>query len=345
MEKFRTVHRVSKRAHQSDLQSSAPRSSLVIHARGGDFLVNDEVKFDAFRFYENAIKNIPVNKFASRKLVCSDKTFAVEVANHLQTCGIFVDIFQESDEDWEESFKLLMNSSFLVGSKSTFAWWAAALGNVDCIFPTEFNNGRKKQLFFLAKFSSAPLLTETALITVFVCFRTVLFWDDLCFTDYCRHAMGCRTLIVEPLTLNIVGALMLLSILNFSGRSFRLLGMNPYRVSKELHPAVFYYLDCVLIFALFRLRDISLHTKSLILVAILQPSYDTAFVFGVLALCGPQFSIRLFGLFLLMFFKPEFSAFFAIILLLIMMLGIFTLILGTFICIHTPVLSRHTGGD
>ena len=128
-------------------QSSAPRSSLVIHARGGDFLVNDEVKFDAFRFYENAIKSIPVNKFASRKLVCSDKSFAVEVANHLQTCGIFVDIFQESDEDWEESFKLLMNSSFLVGSKSTFAWWAAALGNVDCIFPTEFNNGRKKQLF------------------------------------------------------------------------------------------------------------------------------------------------------------------------------------------------------
>ena len=71
----------------------------------------------------------------------------------------------------------------------------------------------KNNSSFLAKFSSAPLLTETALIAVFVCFRTVLFGMTCVSRIIVGMPMGCHALIVElPLTLNIVGALMFMSI-------------------------------------------------------------------------------------------------------------------------------------
>ena len=117
----------------------------------------------------------------------------------------------------------------------------------------------KNNSSFLAKFSSAPLLTETALIAVFVCFRTVLFWDDLCFTDYCRHAYGmpyfdCRASFDAEYCRSFDVA----EHFKFFRPEFPFTRHEPVPgFLKELHPAVFYYLDCVLIFALFRLRDIA----------------------------------------------------------------------------------------
>ncbi len=122
-------------------------SGLVIHARGGDFLQDSLSHDHQMKFYEHALTQSRLNDFSSGKLCCSDAQYADQIIKFFETKGIILSHREQIDSKWETDFKLLINAELIVGSRSTFAWWASLLGRVECMFPSDFNIGVKRKLY------------------------------------------------------------------------------------------------------------------------------------------------------------------------------------------------------
>ena len=66
---------------------------------------------------------------------------------HFNDFGINLSFYTKTDNDWEDDFRLIMNSDLVVGSRSTFAWWATLIGKTSSIFPNDFNIGELRTLY------------------------------------------------------------------------------------------------------------------------------------------------------------------------------------------------------
>ncbi len=124
---------------------SSKKSGLIVHARGGDFLKNKlslEHELNHFNLAINKIKDMPQRKI----LVCSDEAHAHQVYKFFLNRGLELDYKPSHDDDWLQSFLDILNSDLLIGGRSTFAWWASALGNVESYLPCDFEIGRPRLL-------------------------------------------------------------------------------------------------------------------------------------------------------------------------------------------------------
>ena len=120
---------------------------LVVHARGGDFLDDKASHAHQMKFYEQALSGSKMPEFKAGVLCCSDPNYASKIINFFDSKGIFLSYKPNNDADWQADFRILMNAGFILGSRSTFAWWASLLGEVESIFPVDFTIGRARVLF------------------------------------------------------------------------------------------------------------------------------------------------------------------------------------------------------
>ena len=127
--------------------SNAQTGGLVVHARGGDFLDVGASHKHQVMFYEKALKTVELTSFNSGVLCCSDSSYGEEIVLLFERYGINLSYNKKDDNDWEDDFKLLMNAEFVVGSRSTFAWWATLFGETNSIFPLDFMIGQPRSLF------------------------------------------------------------------------------------------------------------------------------------------------------------------------------------------------------
>jgi hypothetical protein len=100
-----------------------------MHIRRGDYLVH---RFALpFSFYEAALKELmEVAQFETLVVTSDDEEFARLAADHFSRFGIATTTrgAKESRSDLKE-FYLLATAQYLIMSNSTFAWWAAVLGD------------------------------------------------------------------------------------------------------------------------------------------------------------------------------------------------------------------------
>ena len=127
--------------------STTSTGGLVVHARGGDFLGNDLSHQHQITFYKNVLKNNKLAGFNSGILCCSDPSYGAKIVSFFQLHGINLSYEQRDDNDWQDDFQLLMNAEFVVGSRSTFAWWATLFGETRSIFPFDFTISHPRELF------------------------------------------------------------------------------------------------------------------------------------------------------------------------------------------------------
>lgn len=128
-----------------------PKSTgFVVHARGGDFLKNPLSVEHEIKHFSTAINHI--NTIPDRKvLVCSDEAHATRVHKFFKDRGIDLDYVPSHDDDWMASFLDIFNAEVLIGGRSTFAWWASALGGVVSYLPIDFEFGYPRSLHHIAE--------------------------------------------------------------------------------------------------------------------------------------------------------------------------------------------------
>lgn len=122
-------------------------NNLVIHARGGDFLNNENSRSHQYEFYEKVLNRHELAPFSTGELYCSDQVYAQDIVKYFAGNGIDLHYRASGDDDWEADFKRLMSAKLLIGSRSTFAWWASLLGEVNCFFPEDFTINKPRNLY------------------------------------------------------------------------------------------------------------------------------------------------------------------------------------------------------
>jgi hypothetical protein len=127
--------------------SNIQTGGLVVHARGGDFLDDKASHAHQMKFYEQSLSGSKMPEFKAGVLCCSDPNYASEIINFFDSKGIFLSYKPNNDADWQADFRILMTAGFILGSRSTFAWWASLLGEVESIFPVDFTIGQARVLF------------------------------------------------------------------------------------------------------------------------------------------------------------------------------------------------------
>ncbi len=123
------------------------KSGLVVHARGGDFLLDGKSHQHQISFYQNCLPFLAERGLNSGILYCSDAEYGLTIKTFFKEEGIDLEFVSNSDASWEDDFKKMANAALLIGSRSTFCWWASVLGRVTSLFPSDFHIGTKRKLF------------------------------------------------------------------------------------------------------------------------------------------------------------------------------------------------------
>lgn len=132
---------------KKDFFSCVKKPGLVVHARGGDFLQDSLSDQHQLSFYDYVIKSGRLSNYTHGLICCSDVIYAQKIKKFFRNHGIHLYHEKKQDSNWESDFKKLMNAEFIVGSRSTFAWWASVLGEVQCFFPKDFTIGKSRKLY------------------------------------------------------------------------------------------------------------------------------------------------------------------------------------------------------
>lgn len=133
---------------------SKQKAGLVVHARGGDFLKDLNSHDHLIDFYQNVLKLKKISKFSNGYLCCSDPNYAKNILEYFENNGIKLTYQPFNDTNWEEDFVRLLNAKFIIGSRSTFAWWASLFGETECVFPSDFKIGQPRKLYHPWEFQS-----------------------------------------------------------------------------------------------------------------------------------------------------------------------------------------------
>lgn len=123
------------------------KQGLVVHARGGDFLDDNKSHVHLLKFYDDVIPQVKSKGYFDGKLICSDNKYGSVIKSFFESNGINLVFSDSTDECWTSDFVDMLSSSLLIGSRSTFCWWAAVLGDVPSMFPHDFSIGTKRVLF------------------------------------------------------------------------------------------------------------------------------------------------------------------------------------------------------
>lgn len=130
-----------------DFFSHENKPGLVVHARGGDFLLDNMSDQHQLSFYNYVIKSGRLSDYTYGLLCCSDVNYAQKIIKFFSIRGIDLYYEEKHDSNWNSDFKKLMNAEFIVGSRSTFAWWASLFGETECVFPSDFKIGQPRKLY------------------------------------------------------------------------------------------------------------------------------------------------------------------------------------------------------
>lgn len=119
------------------LYHSGENKSVGIHIRRGDYLQYKDVHYvcttEYFNYFFDKFKDYNINVFTD-----SPDTILKEFPD--KDYKII-----KSSSDLKE-FALLSQCDILVGSNSTFSWWASMIGKMECYFPDKwFADGRKHE--------------------------------------------------------------------------------------------------------------------------------------------------------------------------------------------------------
>ena len=132
------------------LRKPTVRSGLVVHARGGDFLHDRQSHSHQLEFYRSVLDRYPSLPNKGR-ICCSDPYYASEIIRFFDDYGVNLSYTHSTDTSWLDDFNALSSASMVLGSRSTFAWWATALHEIPSFFPHDFNIGVGRNLYHPAE--------------------------------------------------------------------------------------------------------------------------------------------------------------------------------------------------
>jgi hypothetical protein len=134
-----------------DIAQREIEGSIGVHIRGGDYLLKKSgMQILSGAYYLRAIKqakiyfpNLPLRIFTN------DEEYAVKLLHEMRISEYT--FFNDRYLDAAETLEALSKSKAIVGSNSTFAYWAAlrAETGIPIIFPSDwFNNGGKPSMLY-----------------------------------------------------------------------------------------------------------------------------------------------------------------------------------------------------
>ena len=108
------------------------KNSLAIHFRRGDYIqLKETFGLLSNEYYLNALEEIRAKyKFTDVFIFSDDLSHAKEM-NLTYTNAVIHYVTPPSESNAAESLMLMSEAAGLILSNSTFAWWAAVLGNID----------------------------------------------------------------------------------------------------------------------------------------------------------------------------------------------------------------------
>ena len=139
---------------KSDLKMdilSSNKENMVIHIRGGDFLNLPQYNVCTEKYYRDAIEKIEYEN-ESVIIVTDDKSYAESLIEKL---GFKLD-YEFSSGSMYDDFVTMSSAKILIGSNSTFCFWAAAFTDDICnkksIFPEYWEKGVPKKIHLQTEF-------------------------------------------------------------------------------------------------------------------------------------------------------------------------------------------------
>ncbi len=122
--------------------------NVVIHIRGGDFLLLKHLNICKFDYYKNSIQYALSKGLKNFVVISEDQRYGKEVIKELKRCFTDLKISIAKSNSIKNDFNIIRSSELAILSNSTFSWWASFLSNTkkEFIVPSNFSTKEKRIL-------------------------------------------------------------------------------------------------------------------------------------------------------------------------------------------------------
>ena len=111
----------------SSLDSRIQADEVLVHIRGGDFLLNTNFFVADLAYYTRAVTEAIALNLNSYAILSDDKKYAQFLISKLAECFPSLSFRVISEAGVLEDFDLIRGARYKIIGNSTFAWWASAL--------------------------------------------------------------------------------------------------------------------------------------------------------------------------------------------------------------------------
>ena len=111
----------------SSLDSRIQADEVLVHIRGGDFLLNKNFFVADLAYYRRAVTESSALNLKRYALLSDDKKYAQYLISSLAACFPSLSFRIISESGVLEDFDLIRGARYKIIGNSTFAWWASAL--------------------------------------------------------------------------------------------------------------------------------------------------------------------------------------------------------------------------
>ena len=111
----------------SSLDSRVQVDEVLVHIRGGDFLLDNNFFVADLAYYRRAIAETSALNLKRYALISDDNKYAQYLISRLAECFPSLSFRVISEAGVLEDFDLIRGARYKIIGNSTFAWWASAL--------------------------------------------------------------------------------------------------------------------------------------------------------------------------------------------------------------------------
>ncbi len=125
--------------------------NVVIHIRGGDFLLIKNLNICKLDFYKKSIEYSLSKGLKTFVVISEDKIYGNKVMKELKKFFPDLKISFRNSDSIENDFNIIRSAKFAILSNSTFSWWASFLSNSKKEFLVPYNFSTKEKRLLLPK--------------------------------------------------------------------------------------------------------------------------------------------------------------------------------------------------
>ena len=122
--------------------------NVVIHIRGGDFLLLKHLNICKFDYYKNSIEYALSKGLKNFIVICEDQVYGIALIKELKNYFTNLQISITKSNSIKNDFNIIRSSKLAILGNSTFSWWASflSISKKEFLVPSNFSTNEKRIL-------------------------------------------------------------------------------------------------------------------------------------------------------------------------------------------------------